>query len=661
MSNYESYRALCDQAHYHNTLYFERNAPEIDDENFDRLLKGIRDLEQAHPEWVYPGSPTQSVGEKTTKGFRQIPHRSSMLSFDKVFTREELEAFDRRLQKDLGSSITYSVEAKLDGCAISAWYRNGHFERGLTRGNGELGDDVTQNLATIATLPQKLHAKQPPEFLELRGEVFITKAQFARINQERLIKGQTPFANARNLTSGTLKMLDAKAVAQRGLSLVFYAVAEDTSRAISTYAEGRQAMKLWGLPVLAQAHSVCGLDSVFNAIEDYRSQRAQLDFEIDGAVIKVDHLFAGQDLGSTGQYYRWGIAFKFTAERALTKILQIVLQVGRTGLVTPVAQLDPVLLAGSRVARATLHNGEEIRRKDIRVGDFAYIEKGGDIIPKVVEVALERRSFDVHPWVPPERCPSCDAHLVREQIHLRCPNTRCKEQVLGRLRHFVSRGGMDIDGLGGKVLELLIEKRGIRSPAQLYTLEVETLRDLPGFGERSASALCRAIDESRQRPLAQFILALGISHIGKGAAEALAWRFGTLQALCTCNEATLLDVGGIGEKGALSLLEFLRNSDNIKLLQQLKVAGVEPKAPSIDGAFAQHPFQRKKFVLTGSLDQYSRHQVVALIEERGGIVASSLSKKVDFLIVGENPGSKLEKAKLWSVALLSEEQFAKLL
>lgn len=655
-NDYRDYRKLCTEVHRHNFLYFEKSAPEIDDATYDLMMKSIRQWEDAHPEWIDESSPTQRVGEQLTTGFAQIAHRSPMLSFDKIFDQSELQAFDRRLQKELNQEITYSVEAKLDGCAISVWYQNGHLMRGVTRGNGRLGDDVTVNLMTIPTLPRQLAGPNVPKFLELRGEVFLRQDAFCQINQERRAKGLALYANPRNLTSGTLKMLQPEQVAKRGLSLLFYAVAEDSSRAVQTFEQARHSMRQWGLPVLQQAETVTGIDSVFRVIETLGQQRAELDFGIDGAVIKIDHLALGGDLGHTGQYYRWGIAYKFTAERALTQVQQIDLQVGRTGVVTPVANLTPVELAGTRVSRATLHNVEEIKRKDIRINDFVFVEKGGDIIPKVMGVALDKRPPQTIEWTPPTQCPFCQSPLFRESMHLRCGNPQCGDQVLGRLRHFVSKSAMDIENLGEKVLQLLIDRLGVDSPAKLYSLRQEDLLSLPGFAERSATILHHSISLSRSPPLGQFLNALGIPHIGKGAAENLARFFESLENLQNADQETLLKVEGIGEKAALSIVNFLRGNFGSQLLSDLLKAGVAPKSSRPFIAFDDHPFRGKRFAITGALDQWNRHELEKELETRGGIVAASLSKNIDFLIVGKNPGSKVAKADKWQIAQLSEQQ-----
>lgn len=653
---HQIYRLLCKEVQRHNFLYFEKSAPEIDDAAFDQLMVRIRKLEQEHPEWIDENSPTQRLGEEITPGFAQVAHRLPMLSFDKVFDRAELAIFDARLQRELKGIITYSVEAKLDGCAISVCYRDGKLERAVTRGNGKLGDDVTANLATIESLPQKLKGVEVPKFLELRGEVFLRQPQFEKINEKRCKKGLVPFANPRNLTSGTLKMLQPDQVAQRGLSLLFYAVAEESSRLIETFEQGRQAMRAWGLPVLQMAEKAVGIDDVFSAIEKLSRLRSTLDFGIDGAVIKIDHLATGIDLGYTGQYYRWGIAYKFSAERALTQIERIELQVGRTGVITPVAHLTPVELAGTKVSRATLHNAEEIRRKDIRVNDFVFVEKGGDIIPKVAEVVVARRSPNTNPWRPPQFCPFCQSPLMREIVHLRCRNPHCGDQLLARLRHFVSKAGMDIAGLGGKVLQLLIDRLGVDSPAKLYALQMSDLSDLPGFANRSAQALCRAIAESRNRPLGQFLNALGIPQIGKGAAENLARYYESLENLQSADLDSLQQVGGIGEKAACSIFNFFKADATCKMVRDLLASGIQPINAHLTSAYKDHPFRGKRFAITGSLDTWDRHELEKLLEERGGIVTASLSKNVDFLIVGKNPGSKIAKADKWQIAQIYENQ-----
>lgn len=656
----ESYEKLCEEIWEHSRRYYIENNPIISDEEFDALLKHLTAIEKAHPNWITPYSPTQRVNEQPTAEFTTVPHAIPMLSLANTYSKEELTDFVDRMHRLLErEKLTFSCEMKMDGVAVSVLYENGIYVRGSTRGNGRVGDDVTANIKTIDSLPLKLHTSHPPARLEIRGEVFLTHREFHRLNAIREQQEEPLWANPRNAAAGSLKLLDPKIVAQRHLSIYFYGVAEDSAEKITTQFEVHDYLHRYGLPTLPHVAKCHSIAQIWEFAEKIRNLRANLPFDIDGIVVKLDDLHAQQHLGSTAKNPRWAVAYKFAPEQAVTIVRDIVVNVGRTGILTPVAELEPVLVAGSTISRATLHNEEEVQRKDIRIGDTVTIEKGGDVIPKVVNVHLNLRPKESVAWKMPEYCPICGSAVVRtpDEVAVKCSNLQCADQQLGRIRHFASKQAMDIDGMGERVIEQLVELKLISSPSDIYKLTADQLYQLEGFKDKAVNNLLHAIEVSKKVTLARFIMALGIKHVGSGTAELLAEYTGQIENLETITSEQLLAIEGIGPKVATAIIDFFQDPENQKELKNLLDAGITPIAQKQIIINTSHPFNDKTFVLTGTLIKYTRDEAASLIKERGGKVTNTVSKKTDYLLVGDAPGSKLDKARSLGVTILTEPEF----
>ncbi len=662
--NKNDYDKLCKEIWEHNKRYYVDHQPIISDEVFDQLLKQLEVIENQHPEWIHPSSPTQRVGGESTKGFKTVKHTTPMLSLANSYSEEEIDDFIKRMQKLVGrEKLSFSCELKMDGIAVSALYRNGHFVRALTRGNGKQGDDITANMRTVSSLPLQLIGEEIPEILEVRGEVYMTVEAFDALNKQREKEEDPLFANPRNATGGSLKLLDSRETAKRQLSVVFYGIAPESSCTLSSQYETHRYLNDLGLPTL-EYHALCdSKEQIWSFTEKVRSVREKLAYQIDGVVVKLDDLSQQQRIGSTGKNPRWAVAYKFAAEQAQTRIKEITAQVGRTGVITPVAELEPVFLAGSTIARATLHNKEEIERKDIREGDLVIIEKGGDVIPKVVSVDLNARPAQSEPWQMPETCPSCGSPLVHMEgeVAVRCPNKRgCPDQQLRRIAYFAGKSAMDIENLGEKIVAQLIEQQLITSFSDIYILRPEQLIQLEGFKEKAVERLLEGIEHSKHVSLARFVMALGIKYVGTGTAELLANKAGDMETLSNLSEEELIAIDGIGEKVAHSVVEYFSDTEHLKEIENLKKYGVNPQKVEIK-TFIGHPFAQKTFVLTGTLERYTRTSAAALIKERGGKVTGSVSKKTDYLLAGESAGSKLDKAQSLGVTVLTEDEFEKML
>ena len=660
MTEREEYEKLCDLINYHRKKYFVDCNPEITDQDYDVLFRRLEDFEKSHPEWTSLASPTQRVGEVLTEGFKTIEHTVPMKSLANTYSKEELQDFIDRCQKNLGHESEFSAELKMDGVAISIRYEKGVFCRAVTRGNGFSGDDVTGNVKTIESLPLKLLGEDIPDSLELRGEVFISHKIFSSLNDQRVLLGEGLWANPRNAAAGSLKLLNPKEASARHLDLVLYAIVEGVSQEkLSSQYACHALMKKWGLPVLELVEKCSSLEEIMVFANRVLEKRAFLPFDIDGIVLKVDSLQDQKLLGVTGKNPRWAVAYKFDAEVAETYIKEITVQVGRTGVLTPVAELKPVSLAGSMISRASLHNEEEVQRKDIRIGDAVYIEKGGDVIPKVVRVDFSKRGENSFQWFMPKECPSCGALLERREgeVAVRCPNTQeCFDQRLRRIIYFVSKAAMDIEYMGEQVVRQLVVRGLIKKESDIFCLKAEDLLEMEGFQEKSVENLLASIEKSRNVPLHRFVMSLGIKFVGIGTAELLAKEAGNIENLSSMTEDELLQINGVGEKVAKSVVEYFQSAENCRDLRDLLDGGVSPsivKAVENSG----HAFNGKVFVLTGTLQHHTRDAASALIKERGGKVSGSVSKKTDFLLAGESPGSKLEKAKKCSVKVLSEEEF----
>lgn len=658
--NKENYLKLVEELLHHDQLYYEKSAPEISDFEYDQKLKFVEEIEKDHPEWVLPFSPTQRVAEQPSQGFAQVQHEVPMLSLSNTYSREEVEDFVKRMHKLLErENIEFSCELKMDGIACSLRYENGVLTRALTRGNGKVGDDITANIKTIKSLPLKLKGAFP-DVLEVRGEVYMPIHVFEAYNREN----DHTFVNPRNAAAGSLKLLDARITAKRKLEIVCYGIANPSEASISTQYEVHSYLKDLGLPACREEHfaKCTSIDEVFTFIDSIEKKRATLPFEIDGVVIKVNALKDHPRLGSTGKSPRWAVAYKYAAEQAVTVIKEITVQVGRTGVLTPVAELEPVFVSGSTISRATLHNQDEITRKDIRVGDTVVIEKGGDVIPKVVSVVTEKRPAGTTPWTMPDYCPACGEEIEQREgeVAYRCVNPSCTSQSLRRIIFFASRSALDIEHLGEKVVKKLYDLELVTKISDIYRLTREDLLLVEGFKEKSASNLIESIEASKEVSLTQLIIGLQIPFVGAGTAELLAEEAGDLDGLKALSEEQLIRIDGIGEKVSDSVIQFFSNPAHLQEIEELQELGVQPI--HVVKEKKRHPFfEGKTFVLTGTMAEFTRTEAADLIKGYGGKVSSSVSKKTDFLLAGEEAGSKLEKAEKLGVTILSEEDFLNLI
>lgn len=647
----------------HDYLYYVEAKPEISDREYDKLYHELEKLEQQFPDLITPDSPTQRVGGQPLEEFPTVVHRIPMLSLSNTYSPEELRDFDTRIKKILGNrKYSYVVEPKVDGVAVSLRYERGMLTLGSTRGDGVRGDDITANLKTIRTIPLRLLGSSPPDVLEVRGEVYMTKEGFLKLNQQREENGEEPFANPRNAAAGSLKQLDPRVVAQRPLDAVFYAVGEYEGIEFNTQEDVLLKLRGFGLRTTPRYWKCKDIDECLKALDELKSIKSAFPFEIDGGVVKVNERRYYEILGTTAKSPRWAAAFKYEPERAETILRDIVVQVGRTGVLTPVAVLDPVFVSGSTVSRATLHNEDEIRRKDIRIGDHVLVEKAGEVIPAVVGVVKEKRTGKEKVFHMPRKCPVCGEPVVRRpgEVAVRCENLQCPAQLKRWIGYFASRGAMDIEGLGEVLIDQLVDSGLVKSPADLYRLKKEDLLKLERIADKSAENLLHAIDESRNRDLWRLIFALGIPHVGSRTAQVLEEEFGSLDALAKADEERLLAVTDIGPIVAKSITRFFHNPRNQQLIKELKEAGVRTASARKKAARAG-PLAGKTVVLTGSLSGYTRQQAEELIRQMGGKPAGSVSSRTDLVIVGENPGSKYDKARKLGIKTIGEKDFLKLL
>lgn len=658
MSAAERIRKLRNEIRHHDYQYYVLAEPEISDYEYDQKLKELEALEQAHPELITPDSPTRRVAGEPTKVFPTAQHLSPMLSLSNTYNETEFREFDRRVRSGLGNdeAVEYVAELKIDGVAISLIYENGLFVQGITRGDGVQGDDITQNLRTIRSLPLRIFRDDFPRRFEVRGEVYLPRDSFERINQKKAAEGENLFANPRNAAAGSLKLQDAKLVAERRLLMfAYYFNCTDEGFMKKTHLENLELLKYFGFTVNPHYTLCKNIDEVIRYVHRWEPERADLPYEIDGVVVKVNASDQQQRLGATAKSPRWAIAFKFKAQRAETQIRKIRWQVGRTGIVTPVADLQPVALAGTTVSRATLHNPDEIMRKDIREGDFVFIEKGGDIIPKVISVITDKRPADITEIDIPEKCPVCETPLKRieGEAALRCPNYYCPDQIKRRIEHFAARNAMDIEGLGTALVEMLVEKNLLKDIADIYALKKESLQALERMGEKSAQNLIDAIGRSKQQPLHRLIFGLGIPYIGTSAAKILADHFKNMQRLKEADTEALNALEGIGEKMAQSVVAFFNKPENQQIIEKLAGHGVRMEVETTEES-TSGKLSGKRFVLTGTLPGLTRNEAAELIEKHGGKVMSAVSGNTDFVLAGEKAGSKLQKAEKLGVPVISE-------
>lgn len=655
---------LREQIRQHEYKYYVLAEPSISDYEYDLLVSELERLENENPELITPDSPTQRVGKDLTKEFKPVTHKVPMLSLSNTYSEEELYEFDRRVREGLPNKeeVEYVVEYKIDGASVSLNYVDGLLKTAATRGDGIIGEDVTTNIKTIKSIPLKLNI--PKDFnyrlndIEIRGEIFMKISDFINLNNQRAEQGEKLFANPRNSSAGTLKIQDPKIVAKRPLNIFTYFLIS-TEEEFKSQSENLVMLQKLGFKV-NPAYKVCkSIEEVINVCKEFEAQRNSLEYEIDGAVVKVNSIRQQKILGSIAKSPRWAVAFKFKAKQAFTLIKNITWQVGRTGAITPVAELEPVHLAGSTISRATLHNYDEIVRKDIRVGDKVVIEKGGDVIPKVVAVVLSERKSDISPVVPPEYCPVCKSKVINSEneVAIYCDNTECPAQIKGRLEHFASRGAMDIEGLGEALVDLFVEKKLLKTYADIFQLlqKKDDLINIERLGEKSVNNLLNAIEESKKQPFEKVLFALGIRYVGAGAAKKLASHFLTIDNLSKASEEDITSVPEIGPSIAKSVVQFFSNKGNQHIIKLLKEAGINFKTTKkkIEDNF----FKDNTFVLTGTLEKFSREEAAEKIIELGGKVTSSVSSKTSYVISGENAGSKLTKAKSIGVAVISEEEF----
>jgi DNA ligase (NAD+) len=642
-----------------NYRYYALDAPTLSDAEYDRLFRELQKLEDDHPELRMGDSPTQRVGAQPSEKFAKVRHRRPMMSLANAMSDEELVEFDARVHRVLGEEkVLYVFEPKLDGLAVTLTYERGRFVQGATRGDGETGEDVTANLRTIRSVPLELHG-EAPSLLEARGEVFILKAEFVKLNQEREAAGEPTFVNPRNSAAGSLRQLDPRETAKRPLSIFFYDVGETGELQFTSHWQKLRKLRELGLRTNPENRLCESLDQVRAAWQELLVRRHDVAYEIDGTVVKVDSEDQRRRLGAVSRTPRWAIAWKFPAEEEATTVEDIVVSVGRTGALTPVAFLTPVRVGGVTVARATLHNEEEVRRKDVRKGDRVFLRRAGDVIPEVVRVITESRPPEGLPeFVLPTHCPACASEVHREGAITRCTNLSCPAQIHGRLRHFASRGAMDIDGLGDQTCSQLVERGLVKTPADLYTLTREQWLSLERMGEKSADNLLAALERSKDRSLRRFIYALGIRLVGEATARALAVQFGSIEKFLDASLEDLQAVRDVGPEVAQQIYDFTHTQENRDAVRRLLEAGVRPVAEAVQSA---GPFANKTVVLTGSLTGVSREEAKAEIERRGGRVAGSVSRKTDLVVAGEDAGSKLKKATELGIRIVSEAEFRALL
>jgi len=655
---------LREQINHHNYQYYVLDNPEIPDSEYDRLMRELQALEAKYPELLTPDSPTQRVGGQPLEAFEEVRHRVPMLSLDNAFSYEEMLAFDKRVRERLGTdaAVVYAAEPKLDGLAISLRYEAGVLVQAATRGDGAKGEDVTQNVRTIPSVPLKLMGQGWPAVLEVRGEIFMPRAGFEALNEKARRAGEKGFANPRNAAAGSLRQLDPRIAAQRPLAMYCYGFGEIEGGPLAqTHSEAIRRLAEWGLPISPELKTVVGVDGCLEFYNAIGERRDGLDYDIDGVVFKVDRLDQQQALGFVSRAPRWAIAWKFPAQEEMTRLLAIDIQVGRTGALTPVARLEPVNVAGVTVTNATLHNEDEIRRKDVREGDWVIIRRAGDVIPQVVRVVPERRPDEAVPFVMPTHCPECGSEVIRDadQAAIRCSGGLfCPAQRKEAIKHFAARRAMDIEGLGEKLVDQLVERGLVNTPADLYKLDVPTLSGLERMGKKSAENLVNALEASKKTTLARFLFALGIREVGEATAQALANHYGELEKLARADLDDLQKVPDVGPVVAEHIVTFFRQGHNREVIEQLLASGIHWE--KIEVSTGTRPLEGKTIVLTGTLSR-PRSEIKEQLQALGAKVAGSVSKKTDFVVAGADAGSKLAKAESLGVEVLDEEGLERLL
>ncbi|MFM8635595.1 MAG: NAD-dependent DNA ligase LigA [Planctomycetia bacterium] len=660
--------SLREKIRRHDRLYYVEAAPEISDRDYDSLVEALRDLEERHPDLVTPDSPTQRIGDEPVPELQSVTHRVPMLSIDNTYSAEDLTAWGRRVEKLLHGEgharepIEWVLELKIDGVAVSLTYVGGMLDLAATRGNGVVGDDITHNVRTIHGVPLRLAIDDPPATVEVRGEVYMTNSDLVALNEEQAAKGLAPFANTRNVAAGSIRLLDPRECAARPLRFFCHGVGDVGGLGAASQTE----LLAWavdaGLPVAPRTRSFSSLDALVEHASSLIEELHDLDFEVDGFVVKVDRFDQQRRLGTTAKSPRWAIAWKFEKFEATTKLAGIRVQVGRGGTITPVADLEPVELAGTTVSRASLHNADEVARKDIRVGDVLVVEKAGKVIPHVVRVEKHLRKHHHPAWTPPTECPECGTAVVKDPdgVYIRCPNVDCPARCRERLKFFASRGAMDIEGLGDKLVEQLVAGGLVKDYADLYSLSIDQLVELERMGEKSARSLVDQIHASRSRGLARVLNALGIRHVGPRVAATLAQRFPTIEKLQEASVEQLSEVREIGDVIAASVHEWLASGYGRRVIRALADAGVVLELPR-DERIAEGPLTGTTLVVTGTLERFSRQEAEEAIRKAGGRASGSVSKKTDYVVAGAEAGSKLEKARSLGVPVIDEAEFERLL
>ena len=658
--------SLVKELNEHNYKYYVLAQPVISDFEFDKKLAELTALERDYPEYLDPESPTQKVGGDITREFKTVKHKWPMLSLGNTYNEQDLKDFDERVRKAIGNDFEYVCELKFDGLSISLTYENGQLIRAVTRGDGTQGDDVTNNVKTIHTIPKKIKGSGFPESFDIRGEVFMHRAAFERLNNERIENNEMAYANPRNFASGTLKMQDSSEVAKRPLDCFLYFLYTD-KRAYATHWESIDAVKNWGFHVCEHTRLCTNIEEVLQFINYWDEKRFNLSYDIDGIVIKVNNYAQQEELGFTAKSPRWAISYKYKAQEVETILNEVTYQVGRTGAVTPVANLKPVLLAGTTVKRATLHNANEIKRLDLHLGDTVLVEKGGEIIPKIIAVNTSKRITSAQMVRYPEICPECGSNLIRkegEAVHY-CPNDEgCPPQIVGKIQHFISRKAMNIEGLGQETIETFYQKGFIKHISDLYTLseKEEQLKQLDRFGEKSIRNMIERIEKSKQMPFEKVLFGLGIRYVGETVAKKLASHFKDIDSLMNASFDELISVDEIGERIAESLIEYFKEPRHKEQIELLKNYGLQFEASALDIALSSNKLEGKSFIISGVFEKHSREELKDLIEANGGKILSSISAKLSYLVAGENMGpSKLEKAVKLQIPIISDEELMAML
>ncbi len=655
--------SLRDELRQHNYNYYILDNPTISDYEFDMKLKELQALEEAHPEFYDENSPTKRVGGTITKNFNTVVHDFRMYSLDNSYSKEDLMDWEKRIKKMIDGEVQYTCELKYDGASMNLTYENGKLVRAVTRGDGVQGDEVTANVKTINTVPLQLKGDYPERF-DIRGEIVLPIEGFLKMNEERIANEEEPYRNPRNTASGSLKLQDSSEVAKRPLECLLYSI-KGNNLNVSTQFEGLEKARAWGFKVPKEAKLVNSIDEVLDYVNYWEEHRHNLPYEIDGVVVKVNSLFQQDELGYTAKAPRWAMAYKFKAEQVSTRLNEITYQVGRTGAITPVANLEPVQLAGTIVKRASLHNADQIEKLDIREGDEVFVEKGGEIIPKIIAVDLTKRPEDSKPTVYITHCPECQTELVRPEGEAKhyCPNYNgCPPQIVGRIQHYISRKAMDIEGLGGETVALLVKEGLISNYADLYKLTVEQVIPLERMAEKSAENLVKGIEASRQIPFERVLFALGIRYVGETVAKKLAKHYKSIDALMFASVLDLVTVDEIGERIAESVVEFFSSEENKRIIERLKTYGVQLEISAEKLANQTDKLKGQTFVVSGVFETISRNELKKLIEDNGGKVSSSISSKTSYVVAGDKMGpSKRTKAESLGISLLSEQEFLELL